>query len=339
WKALRCQARKPARGVSREVDHGLASAADAWNSSTAAPEDDGTASSNPSSVAADESKAALDKKDPMPSGDDWGGDTDDWGGGADDWGMGDGSWGASTEGSGAADELDVLAKQLDAAQANSAPAGTSAAPKLRVAPAGKRPPAPADEEPAAEKQNDRVHTLSSFVVYGFPEPEQWDKGGDQATNRLLSEYEQREGHEVQQAEGAWDKEGYEHDATKHTDKIFHKFSRRLRRCPTQCARYSFGGEPIWPKKNNPVVRPCHRCGAPRTFEMQLMPPLLHYFEEGADWEASQGWAASPEIDLDAWDWLTAVVYTCSKSCWGEVEGAAHADLPFFVEEQILVESE
>ncbi|CAM9461481.1 unnamed protein product, partial [Phaeothamnion confervicola] len=53
------------------------------------------------------------------------------------------------------------------------------------------------------------------------------------------------------------------------------FSERVQREPNQCVRYAWGGRPLWSTAHPPSHEPppcC--CGAPRVFEMQLMPALL-----------------------------------------------------------------
>jgi hypothetical protein len=55
--------------------------------------------------------------------------------------------------------------------------------------------------------------------------------------------------------------------------------------------------------------------AARKFELQLMPPLCTYLLEG--WEYSKahrggGARGSAGADLEAWDWSTAAIYTCSQ---------------------------
>ncbi len=68
------------------------------------------------------------------------------------------------------------------------------------------------------------------------------------------------------------------------------------------------GVPLWfSTAHQPTpsdIPPCSRCGAPRVFELQLMPQALHYLlpPSGAE-----------EVGVSI-DFGTLAVYTCSKSC-------------------------
>ena len=67
------------------------------------------------------------------------------------------------------------------------------------------------------------------------------------------------------------------------------------------SRYQWDGTPLLITDKVPSTpSACQHCGAPRVFELQLMPPLVYLLK------ASTG--ASVEFG-------TILVYTCSKSCW------------------------
>ena len=127
----------------------------------------------------------------------------------------------------------------------------------------------------------------------------------------------------------WSGEGYEKGAVEGLDKRYLKFSKRLRRAPEQCMRYAFGGGALcWPADGpTPEKRAprCPRCAAPRKCELQLMPPLLHFASEGLEWSGGGGGGGGRRrglvsvTQLDAWDWQTVAVFTCSKSCGGGEE--------------------
>ena len=55
--------------------------------------------------------------------------------------------------------------------------------------------------------------------------------------------------------------------------------------------------------------PCERCGAPRCFEMQLIPSLLFHFGELMQ---------HPGLLMEErfFDWNSLYVFTCSRQCEG-----------------------
>ena len=70
-----------------------------------------------------------------------------------------------------------------------------------------------------------------------------------------------------------------------------EFQERIAKAPSQCIRYCFdeGVEPLLPNKqylNLQDIPNCERCGAPRRFEFQVLPQLLHFLgpeENTYDW--------------------------------------------------------
>mmetsp|Transcript_41592 Transcript_41592/g.114630 ORF Transcript_41592/g.114630 Transcript_41592/m.114630 type:complete len:333 (-) Transcript_41592:258-1256(-) len=94
------------------------------------------------------------------------------------------------------------------------------------------------------------------------------------------------------------------------DEWFMKFQRRLERSPAQVVRYSWGASPLWisdpPEEveNNAWPPPCGLCGAPRVFEMQLMPTLLYELRRRCPEQVG-------DADIE---WGTVLVYTCAGDC-------------------------
>lgn len=87
------------------------------------------------------------------------------------------------------------------------------------------------------------------------------------------------------------------------DRAFKNFQKRVSRAETQVIRWCPGGEALQVSDQFPLPGrappPCPICGAPRTFEMQLVPGLMNFLE-GAD--------------PDQYDFGTIIVYACSKDC-------------------------
>lgn len=148
-------------------------------------------------------------------------------------------------------------------------------------------------------------------------------------------------------------EKYENTLLQGIDGTFERFMRRIGPEPRQVVRYEFGGVPLpysaagalfralWPGGvyNAAAVPPC-ACGAPRVFELQLMPNLANILRRES-LEGVPGAAAASEdarrreIETllgvgDAPDdrsaapsgiaWATVHVFVCSADCVREREG-------------------
>ncbi|XP_051547693.1 programmed cell death protein 2-like isoform X1 [Myxocyprinus asiaticus] len=126
-------------------------------------------------------------------------------------------------------------------------------------------------------------------------------------NKLLREYEEREGvifGEIRSGEAL---EEYEKAKSKHGDEVFTSFMKKISLCPEQVLRYSWSGSPQFimePLSNfNQKVPCCGQCGSLRIFEFQLMPALVSLL-------------CSVDTNSDiALEFGTVLVYTCRNSCW------------------------
>ncbi|KFV91595.1 Programmed cell death protein 2-like, partial [Eurypyga helias] len=129
------------------------------------------------------------------------------------------------------------------------------------------------------------------------------------TDKLLKEYQQREGVDLEQLmsesfAGEGDNEKYEKSEVKSRDHTFHKFMKRISVCHEQILRYSRGGQPLFitcpPANINKGIPACSYCGSNRIFEFQLMPALVSMLQSDSDLSVEFG---------------TVLVYTCERSCW------------------------
>jgi len=153
-------------------------------------------------------------------------------------------------------------------------------------------------------------------------------------------------------------EQYEKMVIEGMDNVFEHFMRRLGSEARQVVRYEFGGVPIpfsgagslyrmlWPQgAGSPMdataVPPCDKCGAPRVFELQLMPNLANLLrieqaiapgkDAGLDDEKQRRSAVEALLNRhqDVSDirtgiaWSTAMVFVCSKDCCDGAEGWAN----------------
>ncbi|KAH9624989.1 hypothetical protein KSS87_004832 [Heliosperma pusillum] len=86
------------------------------------------------------------------------------------------------------------------------------------------------------------------------------------------------------------------------------FQERLARAPEQVLRYSRDerAQPLWPtssgRPSKADIPKCSYCRGAMTFEFQVLPQLLYYFEV--------------KNEVDSLDWATIAVYTCVDSCEG-----------------------
>jgi len=95
------------------------------------------------------------------------------------------------------------------------------------------------------------------------------------------------------------------------DESFINFQRRVKRSPEQVLRYSRwpGAQPLWVEdKAQPTEQdfpPCPQCNAPRRFEFQVLPQLLHYLGvENAESDGTE----------KAINWGTVAIYSCPNAC-------------------------
>ena len=123
-----------------------------------------------------------------------------------------------------------------------------------------------------------------------------------------------------------------------------RFQERISRCPLQCLRYDYGGDPLWPvvEPRGLKVPPCPGCGQERLFEMQLTPTINYFLQ--VDKYAVEANSASLQqhqtpsnlhrttadgpkavVPSSAMDWLSLIVYSCSASC-----SASHEEFIYVV---------
>ncbi|XP_037622323.1 programmed cell death protein 2-like isoform X2 [Sebastes umbrosus] len=158
--------------------------------------------------------------------------------------------------------------------------------------------------------------------------EESDLGGEEDdlkhAQKLLKEYERREGvavGELEGGEGGGGEEKYEKMRARHGDAVFSRFMKKISLCPQQILRYCRGGKPLFisepPSNMAQVVSACGSCGGSRTFELQLMPALVSLLRRTDD--------SSAEAELE---FGTVLVYTCTNSCWTAGSGSAVEEFCF-----------
>ncbi|KAI1904106.1 hypothetical protein AGOR_G00002250 [Albula goreensis] len=162
-----------------------------------------------------------------------------------------------------------------------------------------------------------VPTFCPYYISVLEEGDLLDQSDMEHAQRLLQEYEQREGVAVEKM-GCCDSEGqvekYEKTEARHGDQIFARFMKKISLCPEQILRYCWSGSPLLitdpPSNMTQMVPPCSRCGDPRIFEFQLMPALVSLLR-----------TADSSSDM-AVEFGTVLVYTSCQSARSRAETGA-----------------
>lgn len=197
-----------------------------------------------------------------------------------------------------------------------------------------------------------AQTSRLLSAYEAVEGASWAEGGAEAPTRPHT----ARGDERASVSSAADGSEMDDDDEEEVESGLYGFQRRASAHPMQALRYNRDprGMPMWAGSRGrpPAGMPpaCERCGAPRTFECQLMPQLVCALEEAAAWrdeeeeptaEARMEGAAAENVaadgapapktrpppavdalravagggdDADALDWGVLAVYSCSASC-------------------------
>lgn len=123
-------------------------------------------------------------------------------------------------------------------------------------------------------------------------------------------------------------EGEHYERTPAKVKAMIKFSDRLKRAPKQVVRYACGGLPLWcGAKSQDLtdacasVPPC-ACGAPRQFEFQLMPTLLHALGVDRGWAVSE---AQCDVSIHCPDGVGESANTRTSRAGSDVDSISHEE--------------
>jgi len=250
-----------------------------------------------------------------PTNDSWSADmpVDDWGADmpVDDWAL-------ETSGAGALSLDDELASLIKAQESQHCAAGPSRSPQSYDA---------CEEVGVMETAVPDAWQCRGLVMYAEPPKQEPGEHEQELLDRYLkSEQAEADGCsfersglssdvlatiEQEESEMQVEENGMSDEATDDLDEtLLQKFQQRLARSPKQILRHAWGGSPLWMSPPPSEVTdglwplPC-RCGAPRKFELQLMPTILYTLHQTSQTRLSD-------------DWGGAVVYTCAADCCEEL---------------------
>ncbi|KAI7756886.1 hypothetical protein M8C21_027921 [Ambrosia artemisiifolia] len=174
--------------------------------------------------------------------------------------------------------------------------------------------------------DDKSAVFACFYVYTQDENYSKSVASVSASISSLNIKENQNDGNEHEPEEVWEGETYEYDRALSADRTYLKFKKRVDLHPEQCFRYSYGGKPLLASAEAGDPGRCSLCGEPRHYEMQLMPSLLYYLQE-----------ATNNCSLENWNWMTVIVYTCSKAC--APSSKLESDGWIVAEEAIVVQTE
>jgi pre-rRNA-processing protein TSR4 len=167
------------------------------------------------------------------------------------------------------------------------------------------------EEPYEDyvKENDFSH--ENELLKQYIQQEEEEKSSDfESLRQLLGS--KREAKSNSSTGESVSSESYER--TPAHQRQFLRFQKRISRCPLQCMRYDYGGEPLWPTNvpRNLKIPKC-KCGQDRVFEIQLI-PTINYFLKVDDYVTGTIQINGTSVKKTGMDWASILVYSCPSSC-------------------------
>ncbi|KAG2787969.1 hypothetical protein PC129_g879 [Phytophthora cactorum] len=232
-------------------------------------------------------------------------------------------------------DLESLLQQRDDAMKTTAKTAKAASIQKKVetvketASTGKRNAFPAlpimvIDEPYEDYTAEHDFAHENRLLEEYMKQEEEEKSTDIGDLRTVITSSKKKGVATQSG-GAGSGESYE--KTPAAQRHLLRFQKRINRCPLQCLRYDYGGEPLWPVviPQNLKVPPCAGCGEERSFEMQLTPTINYFLkvDEYASVDtapqqktASTSASVTPNavVPPGGMDWLSLIMYCCSASC-------------------------
>ena len=112
--------------------------------------------------------------------------------------------------------------------------------------------------------------------------------------------------------------GEEDERLPEESRLFRGFQDRLHRVPRQVVRYARGGTPLWsiPSVKNDrrlwQIPSCAKCGTSLSFEMQLLPSLLHVLKVD-EYSQQEGSMRIGDLLRSGINWGSVAVFTCPET--------------------------
>ncbi|ETW08989.1 hypothetical protein, variant [Aphanomyces invadans] len=127
-----------------------------------------------------------------------------------------------------------------------------------------------DDEPAVSGTEKFTHETQLLNAYLADE----EKENASEVARLRNILKNKPSDSPTTSDGGVGDHAESYERTPLRDKLFLRFQKRVKRSPSQCLRYNYGGEPLWPSPPpaNLVVPNC-QCGEARVFELQVRTPV------------------------------------------------------------------
>lgn len=200
------------------------------------------------------------------------------------------------------------------------------------------------DEPYEDYTSENDYSHENALLEDYMKQEEEEKSADVGDLRkIISSAKKSKGGANSGGAAAGSSSSESYEKTPAQQRHFMRFQKRISRCPLQCLRYDYGGEPLWPvPKPQSIKIPKCVCGEDRVFELQLTPTINYFLKVdqfaspvivpvvapgtnaavvvGTDTDtkvpAAKGKAAPLPLNSagGGMDWLSVMVYCCPKSC-------------------------
>lgn len=182
------------------------------------------------------------------------------------------------------------------------------------------------DEPYEDYTAEHDYSHENALLEDYMKQEEEEKSADVGDLRKILSSAKKGAADSSSGGAAGKASGESYEKTPAQQRHFLRFQKRISRCPLQCLRYDYGGEPLWPTpKPQRLKVPACVCGEERVFELQLTPTLMYFLKVDA---FASPVASAPAVDAStsaapplalksagtAMDWMGVLVYSCPKSC-------------------------